>query len=681
MAIESVLRFEDAVGHVEYLLKDSQDKPEVLHQLGWCQEAVGHYQASEQAFQQAIAGDPGHVASYVLLADLLPKLLGRTPEQASQVMDDLIAANPQSWQAYLARGRFHFGRGALDAAEADIERANKPAPEQNRSLGGRGRDSGFMRSLPGSRDPMQGLSEWELNPKNERLYLSLANVEMRSHHPVEAADWLRRGYHALPGSDALRLQLSGHLLLLLDGALTDGRDQEALRLQEEIRCVEGEDGMGWRTAEAARAIDQVRKGNRTQLDLARRRVAEIRQRGDEGPVALLQAYLEDLDGNVEEAIQSYCRAFDRGVRPPAAVLRVAWWLYLRQRYNDADRVLRQFGDQPALAQEAARLGAELAIRNRESKRAVDLAKKANGAESRDYRVQLWLANLLWLAGQPFEAEQVLREALLVTPRIPDLWVGLVQQLRRTHQLLEIDTTLQTMADRLPPERMTITMARCLEAAGRFVESEQFFTQALTDAPDDVVLMREVAEFYERLDQFDKAEPYLLTLLQGQTKAPADLQTWARRQLAAGHALSRKSGDIGAALGWLENSPAGAGRPFEEQRLGSLLRSLQPDNRAEAMKAFQQTVTRKPLAESEQFLLARVYAANGDFAGARAQILSLLTMHPDNAQYLAFHISTLLAQGDDIAARFNLETLEQIEPNSLRTLQLKAAVERASSGKR
>jgi tetratricopeptide (TPR) repeat protein len=671
-------RFEDAIGHLEYLLKDCADKPKLLYQLGWCQEAAGRYQASEQTFQQAIEGDPGYVDSYVLLADLLQNRLAQ-PEQAAQVMDKLVAANPQSWQAYLARGRFHFGRGALDAAEADIERANKLAPEQPEVLLAAAEIALLCGHVPAARSYAErGV---ELHPKNERLYLSLANIEVRSHRPAEAADCLRRGLHALPDSAAVRLQLSGLLLLLLDRALIDGRDQEALRLQNELRRVEGEDGIRWRAAEAARSIDLARKGDKTQLDLARRRIAEIRQRGDEGRVALLQAYVQDLEGNVEEAIQSYCRAFDLGERPPAAVLRVAWWLYLRQRYNDADRVLRQLGDQPALAQEAARLGAELAIRNREGIRAAALAKKAISPGSRDYRMQLWLANLLWLAGQPIEAEEVLREALLVTPRVPDLWVGLIQHLRRTHQLLEIDTALQTMADTVPAERVTVTMARCLEAADRFVEAERFFTQALTETQDDVVLMREVAEFYERHDQFDKAEPYLLQLLQAQTKTPADLQSWARRQLAAGYALSRKSRDIGAALAWLENNQAVAGRHIEDERLGALLRSLRPENRAESMRVFQQTVTRQPLTENEQFLLARVYAATGDFAEARTLVLALLTTHPDDAQYLAFHIGTLLAEGDEMAARFSLATLERVEPSSPRTLQLKAAVERATAAKR
>ena len=57
------------------------------------------------------------------------------------------------------------------------------------------------------------------------------------------------------------------------------------------------------------------------------------------------------------------------------------------------------------------------------------------------------------------------------------------------------------------------------------------------------------------------------------------------------------------------------------------------------------------------------------------MLDLLTTSPDNAQYLAFHIRSLLRQGPLGSVRAYLDRLERIEPHSERTQRLKRLPDR------
>src|SRR6266850_536918 len=100
-----------------------------------------------------------------------------------------------------------------------------------------------------------------------------------------------------------------------------------------MKRIEGEDGVAWRAGEAARAIHRARQGARAELEVARKRLAEVRQRRrDWARALLLEGYVEELEGRHEYAVESYRRALDLGERPPAIVLHVANWLSERQRF-------------------------------------------------------------------------------------------------------------------------------------------------------------------------------------------------------------------------------------------------------------------------------------------------------------------------------------------------------------
>jgi cellulose synthase operon protein C len=478
---------------------------------------------------------------------------------------------------------------------------------------------------------------------------------------------------------------------LFDLLLHDNRESEAALLVVELRRLEGEDGVQWRAGEAALGIWKARKGDATQLDRVRERLAEIqKRRGDWGRAYLLEGYLQELAANAERAMESYRRAFDLGERPSAIVLRIAQWLASQYRFSEAGQVLRQLDEWMPLSREEARWAAEIALQNDEPKRALALAHKAVPPSSRDYRDKLWLAHLQWLAAQPLEAEETLREAVKLAPRVPEVWVALVQHLSRTKLSKRLEDALEEMAQKIPSDRADLTRAGCLEAAGNLAEAEACYQKALAANPDDLAAVRQVAEFHLRADQPAKAEPLLRQLLLPAKSAPADLAQWARRQLAivlvmarpedpattgGDHATTPES-DLDQALALLDQNVGAGGQLIEDQRLRAFVLSKARDRQAEAVRLFEETLAKQSLTPDEQFLLAQVYDANHEDGKANRLMRILLVIHRHKAQYLAYHIRTLLNRGEVEAAWSYLNALELLEPSTLRTQQLRAAYQKA-----
>jgi tetratricopeptide (TPR) repeat protein len=93
-------------------------------------------------------------------------------------------------------------------------------------------------------------------------------------------------------------------------------------------------------------------------------------------------------------------------------------------------------------------------------------------------------------------------------------------------------------------------------------------------------------------------------------------------------------------------------------------------RLAAVRLFEIALKDAPLAEEDQFTLARLWDAAGSWERAHSLMLDLLTTSPDNPQYLAFLARGLARHDDRGGARFYLDKLERIEPRSARTLELK-----------
>ncbi len=229
-----------------------------------------------------------------------------------------------------------------------------------------------------------------------------------------------------------------------------------------------------------------------------------------------------------------------------------------------------------------------------------------------------------------------------------------------------------MEKAIPADREPLTLARCLEAAGKFAEAEAAFRRLLDEAPGDFVAVRQVAEFYLRGDQPAKAEPVLRHLLAPSTMAPADVALWARRQLAVVLAMGNAPGSQEEALNLLAKNSVPYGQLTEDERFRAFVLSCNPPSREDAVRLFEQTLSRAPLTADQRLLLIQIYQAQGDEAKASSQMHALLTLHRDNPRYLTYNIRSLLRRGAVDAAQPLLNSLELMEPDNPRTNDLRSA---------
>jgi tetratricopeptide (TPR) repeat protein len=464
--------------------------------------------------------------------------------------------------------------------------------------------------------------------------------------------------------------------LLFDLALRAGDDSAMRRVISQIRTIEGAGGTLWRYGEAARLVRQAQDGRKDQptLDRARALLAEVAGRRPAwSRVPLLEATLAELEGDTEGAIKGYQAAIDRGERELTIVRRAVQLLYERQRYVEADQIIRKLPVQAPISGDLVKLAAEISLRKQDAQRALELAQHAVPTESRDYRDRMWIGQILWAVQRNEEAEQHLRQAVALAPEVPDPWVALVQFLARTGQQKKAEAALSDAQTKVPVGVRALALAQGYEALGQRDKAEKLYQSDLATRPDDATVLRGAAEFHLRAGRPDRAEPPLARLVGARAKLSAQERAWARRNLAFCLAARATREDLDRALALLAENRRGKQEAVEDLRTRAVVLSLQPGRQAEAIRLLEDLGRRQPLTPDEQFVLAGLHEAEGDWPAARARLRSLVTAHGDRPLYLRHYISGLLQRGDSGEAAFWLAKLKKTEPDSPLTVELEVRV--------
>jgi tetratricopeptide (TPR) repeat protein len=722
-------RFADAIANIKLLLPRADNKAELEHMLGWCLEATGDYKGAAAAFKRATELDPSRLDSYALLAEVLQVRLGQT-EEAEAVFDALVKANSKSFRAYLIRCRFRQQQNLPDLAEADLRQALDLAPSEPAVLLAAADWALARGELDRARQWLQKAREVEpANAAvfNALVWLAMrAGRTAEAHRLLEEAEKAtgdnaelrlaqcrvlraegtsaaRRRLAALSvglerftteerarvlralaeawtqlgepdRAEALWQRLIRELpddlegrFALLDRALQRGDLGKAKGLLAELRKLEGDAGKYWPLGQAALLIEESygepfkRLAAREQLD------ALARPYPAWAPVSLLQARLEDLDGNYDRASGHFLRAVTLGPVPPRQFSRLIELLVLFKRYVEAEEVLSRVAEQGPLPPALERRRAEIALANHNIEEALRLAQTTVGQGSRDYRDYLWLARIYHGVGQEAEAEEALRQATSLAPETPDAWVALVEQLARTGQRQAAQQAATEAALQVTPPLVKDTRARCFEAMGLTAPADALYERALGEPTGvDFVFLVHAADFYRHNDEPEKARPFLERLLLIDDAVPPQVVSAARRQLALILAAQQDYSGASALLG--ANATT---RPNDaaDQRAHAVVMAAQTGQRRPTIRVFEETAKHQPLTLEEQLILAGLLDADGDEARARDLIVALLTAEPDNPQFLAAYIR-LLTRGDEKdEARVQLDKLLRLEPDSRRTREL------------
>lgn len=506
-----------------------------------------------------------------------------------------------------------------------------------------------------------------------RVLAALADAYSQNGDPREALRLCRKAAAGQPNDLVLRLRM-------FDLATQAGDEAALPPLVAEVRRLEGEQGALWRYGEACQLIRKALAGDKGGLKEAEGLLAAAAERRPRwAQVYLRRGEVSELRGDVETALTHYQKAVELGDRTPDALRRVVQLLYARHRYAEADQIIQKLQEQAPQLADLNRLGAEVALHQKDIDRALGLARRAVSADSKDYKALMWLGQVLLLAGQPAEAEPVLRRAVALADQVPETWVALVHALTRMKQKEAAEAALKAAEKKLPdtPQK-PLALASCYEALGRRAEAKKQYEAALAAHPEDVAVLRNAALFYLRLGALDKAERQLRALMALQEKAPEDA-AWARRTLAVGLASSgdyQRSRMALSLLGLAE----GPDRPrsllkdsVDVRRAQAVVLAVQKNTRQrrQAIARLEALRERREATADDQFLLAQLYDGIGDWPKARDRMQQLLAENSDNAVYLAYYVQGLLRHDDADEAEVWLPKLEQREPDTFRTLALKA----------
>lgn len=484
-------------------------------------------------------------------------------------------------------------------------------------------------------------------------------------------------------------------LLLFDLALRAQDDTGLGELLDEIKQIEGE-GAFWHYGSALHLALQAQKKGKPALQEAQKHLVEARNlRPAWSRVALLAAHLCEQEGNEELAIEQYLRAVNLGERNPQAIRRLVQLLAERQRYAEADRVLRTIEEQSMpLSAELNRLASDISLRLDDFDRALELARQA-ARVSNQYQDHVWLGQVLGILGQRAriekrqaeaeklwaEAQREFRQAIQMSNQATAAWVALVQFLGRTGQKEEAQKALAEAQQKIPPQQAPLALALCYEAIQDLEQAEKKYQEALAAAPGEATVVRQTAEFYLRSGKAAQAEPHLRRLAAGEVKAKdenraRDDRIWSRRALALlllgkGHYENLLEGLDLVEQNLKEPNPA-----IQDQRAKALLLSAMPrrEQQEEAVRLLEQVLRDyRGATPEDRFVLARLYLRLGSdkWSQATRHFRALIAAAPNEPRYVAAYGAALLARKELSEAEIWVNRLEQIAPGQLPTLNLRA----------
>jgi tetratricopeptide (TPR) repeat protein len=470
-------------------------------------------------------------------------------------------------------------------------------------------------------------------------------------------------------------------LVLFELALQAKDRTEMEQIQKGIRQIEGNGGPFGRLCEATRLIQLAKEPAKSEnessdatqaapinLSLLTQAQSQLELAAAKRPtwpaLSLARADIEEVEGHPEKAINHYRRAVELGERNPRVLHRLVNLLLEQHRVEEADQEIRKLQQQGPLRDDLQRLAVAVSLQSQDSARAARLAVNAVNQGSTDYKDYLWLGQVLATAGRSADdAEKQFRRAVELAPKVPDTWLALVKYLAGAKKLGEAEKIIEQARRQLPSEGASLTMAACYEDIGRIEKAKEEYQLALKARPDDPTVLKALTSYYLRIGQTAEAEPILRQLIKGTTSG--DDANWARRQLALILAHQSEYREALTLLGLSfdkqgnikELTPASSPDDIRMRiRILALLDSR--SSREFAISRLDDLSRKQALSAEDQFLLARLYEANGSVEKSRNTIRGLASSFDSNPAYLAYYARSLLNHNDlNDAERF----IDQLEP--------------------
>jgi tetratricopeptide (TPR) repeat protein len=565
------------------------------------------------------------------------------------VLANLAAAdrNPDAGLVVLKTASEQVGdQVELRLAQAGLMLRRKPNPADFRSLE-KGADA---------------LSEAD----RDRLQLGLAEIYLRAESPADAERLLRLVADRQPNNLVV-------LTRLLDILITKGDPAEVGELVTRLRNAEqgtaGQDqGVLWRFAEAYQHWLTYRKDPTatTALNQARGQLAEIKKRRPGWSRApLLEAQIEDVEGNVEAAINNYQLAIQLGARDLNIVRRLVELLGSRRRFDEAQEVINTVANQPAaLPEDFRRFAVGLAIIRQDSQeQTLDLIEQAINKDSTDFRDHVLRGQVYANLERIEDAEAAYRRAVSVAPTAPEPRLYLVAFLKRIGQDDKAKREVELASRELPAASRAQILGALYDVIGDRDAAEKHYLAQISATPTDRTAVRGLAMFYITSGEVAKAEQLLTTIIRAnpQTTAERRDRQWARRTLALALVSTGDYANGTRAVALINENIREQPGSAEDLRARALILAVRPGSRRQSIQDLEDSFARLRPNPAEEFMLARLYELDGNWVKARDRFEGLLSGPGGrNPSYLAHFIRGLLKQDDLQAAKVWLARLEGLQ---------------------
>lgn len=235
-----VRRYQAALGHLDILLEQDPNDAELQvlratylvlaadydKAIDYSYKLVG-YDVEADSFDAEKATAPHATEVYSNLAALV-RSKRESPELADRIMDQLIEVNPDSAEAYLARGSFRLATENTEGGTADIEKAYQLEPDNPDVLLAMAGQALQAKQYDKAREYLDAGKK--LHPEDARFYQSAAEVETKRKDYAAAMAQIDEGLKSLGSQKASML-----LILKADLQLQSGDHQGVQQTIEDMK--------------------------------------------------------------------------------------------------------------------------------------------------------------------------------------------------------------------------------------------------------------------------------------------------------------------------------------------------------------------------------------------------------------------------------------------------------------
>ncbi len=411
-------------------------------------------------------------------------------------------------------------------------------------------------------------------------------------------------------------------------------------------------------------------------------------REDWSRIPMMEAGIHDALGEPDKALEGYLHAFDMGDRNPTGIKRAVQLLLRAGRYAEAGQMLRQIErERVELSPVLCKAAAEVALRQDDDERALEMTRKIAAADSNDFQDHLWLGHILDLLGRRAkadkredqaaqllgEAEKALRRAVELEPKLPQTWLALISHYGVAGEANMAEKTLEEAGRNIPEDDAPLALAQCHEILHKPEEAAKEYEAALAADPEDMDVVRAAAQFYARSNQLPSAEAQLKRIIEGKVSGDGDDVAWARRRLALIHVARGGYENLQKARTLIEQNLADSESSTVDRRFMARLSASDPRRarREQALGIISEMVDEQKATPEDLYAGAKMHESAGNWIEAGNLYRTLVATYPKEPRFLVAYIEALLRHEEYSSAGMYIDRLEGLAPKWFVTIALKA----------